>query len=67
MRNRIIAAVITALLHNKKTTIAGLVAVLGLLAAKLGLQVSADALLYVAGFIVLVISAAAGDSHGRAR
>lgn len=65
MRERIIAAVITAVVQNKKTTVAGLVAVLGLAAARLGLNVSADALMYVAGFVVLVISAAAGDSHHR--
>lgn len=65
MRDRIVAAVITAIVHNKRSTIAGLVAVLGLVVAKLGLDVSDDVLLKVAGFLVLVITAAAGDSHQR--
>lgn len=65
MKDRIIAAVVRAVIHNKKTTVAALVAVLGLAAAKLGLHVSPDALVYVAGFIVLVIGAAAGDTHRR--
>lgn len=65
MRERIIAAVVTAIVHNKKTTIAGLVAVLGLAAARLGFEVSPDVLVYVAGFIILVVTAAAGDTHRR--
>lgn len=65
MRDRIIAAVITAIVHNKKSSAAALVAVLGIVAAKLGLQVSADTLVYVASFVVLVIGLAAGDSHKR--
>lgn len=65
MRERIFAAVITAVIHNRRSTIAGLVAVLGLAAAKLGLQVSDDTLLFVAGFLITILCAAAGDSHQR--
>lgn len=65
MRDRIIAALVTAIVHNKKTTVAGLVSVLGLAAARLGLQVSPDTLVCVAGLIILVVTAAAGDSHRR--
>lgn len=65
MRERIIAAVVTAIVHNRKTTAAGLAAVLGIAAARLGLDVSDEALVYAAGFVILVVTAAAGDSHHR--
>lgn len=63
MREKIIAAVITAVIHNKKTTIAGLVTVGGAALARLGFNVSPDVLLIVAGAVVTVVCAAAGDNH----
>lgn len=66
MKDRIIAAVVTAIVHNKRMSIAGLVAFLGIAAAKLGLQVSPDVLVWVAGLIIVALGAAGGDSHVRA-
>jgi hypothetical protein len=65
MRDRIITALVTAIVHNKRMSIAGIVGVIGVLAAKFGLHLGADTLVWIASLIIIVIGAAGGDSHHR--
>lgn len=63
MRDRIIKAVVAAVVHNRRMSVAGLVCFLGIVAAKLGLEVSPDALVWLAGILLVALGAVGGDSH----
>lgn len=59
----IAGTIITAIVHNKRTSLAGLVACFGLIAARLGFEVEPDTLVAIAGLALVVLGAVGGDNH----
>ena len=63
MRKRITAALVKAVVENRNMSIAGLVGVLAVLAAKFGLHLGHDTLVWLAVVIIGALGAAGGDNH----